>query len=488
MRATRALLTLTATLALALPVAAQSEPSEEAVAEAREHFERGVELFNEGRNDAALAEFTRAYELAPAPPVLYNIARVREALGHAVQAADAYERYLEEGGDSLSRRRRHEATAALERQRARIAFVTVTTNVDEATVSVDGVDVAETPLSEPLRLSAGEHTIGVRAAGYDSARRAVQVAGGDEVTLDLEIDAIVSAQGTLRVESNVPGVAIRLDGQLLGETPLDATVPVPEGTHTVTAERPGYRSRAERFDLAGGAERVLRFEMEADEDASADVMGQLRLRLPRGPSVVRIDGDPALLRDGAITLPAGVHRLDLEVAEREPYETEVEVPASDSVELTPPLLWMPDARAERLAAAGRTRTWGMVMTIGGGALLLGGVGVLGWNEGRIADTDRRIVEINNDLERLGCLTGAPSAECQDLEDQGIALTENQEGEQRTRWISTAVLGAGALLATIGVVLWVLTPTEAEIDQGAHAEGPRLRLRAGLGGLSLDGRF
>jgi hypothetical protein len=474
-------------LALAVPAHAQTDPSPEAVAEAREHFERGVELFNEGRNDAALAEFQRAYDLAPAPPVLYNIARVHEALGHAVEAADAYARYLEEGGDSLSRRRRHEATAALERQRARIAFVTVTTNVEGATVSVDGIDVAETPLSEPIRLAAGEHTVGVRAAGYDSARRAVQVAGGDELTLDLEIDAIVSAQGTLRVEANVPGVAIRLDGQLLGETPLDATVPVPTGEHTIVAERPGYERREERFDLAGGAERIVRFEMEPDEDAPASVLGQLELRLPRGPSVVRIDGEPALLRSGGITLPAGVHRLQLEVAEREPYETEVHVPADDEVALTPPLRWTPEARAERVAAAGRTRTWGMVMTIGGGALLLGGVGVLGWNEGRISDTDRRIVEINEEFEAAGC-EGAPSDRCDDLREQGAQLTERQDREQRTRWIATSMLGVGALLGIIGVVLWTVPPTEAEIDHDAHMSAPMLRLRARIGGLTLDGRF
>ncbi len=487
MHSIRSLVAL-ALMASALTLPALAQPSDDAVAEAREHFERGVELFNEGRNDAALAEFDRAYEIAPAPPVLYNIARVHEALGDAVKAADAYAKYLEDAGDSLSRRRRHEVTAALERQRARIAYVTVTSNVEGATVSVDGVDVATTPLEVPLRLAAGQHTVGVRAAGYDSARRAVQVAGGDRITLDLEIDAILSAQGTIRVESNVPDVTIELDGQPLGTTPLDATVPVAAGTHTVTAQRPGYTPREETFDLAGGAERVIRFDMEADEGAPPDVFGQLRLQLPRGPSVVRIDGEPAMLRSGAITLPAGTHRLQLEVAEREPYEADVEVPANEALELAPPLLWTPDARAQRVAAAGRTHNWGMVMTISGAALLLGGVAILGWNEGRISKTDSRLIEVNDDYERLGCMTGGPDEACEMLLAEGSALTADQDAEQRTRWISMAILGTGALLGTIGVILWVLAPTEAEIDEDAHAAGPRLRLRAGLGGLSLDGQF
>lgn len=482
MRSPAALMALALASLLVLPAQAQP-PSAEAVAEAREHFERGVELFNEGRNDAALAEFDRAYEIAPAPPVLYNIARVHEALGHAVEAADAYEKYLEEGGSSLSERRRHEATAALERQRARIAFVTVTTNVDDATVSVDGVDVATTPLADPLRLAAGHHTVGVRAAGYDSARRAVQVAGGDRVTMNLEIDAIVSAQGTIRVETNVPDVTIRLDGQVLGTTPLATTVPIVQGSHTVTAERAGYRPQEESFDLAGGAERVIRFEMEPDEGAPSDVLGQLRLRLPPGPAVLRIDGEPAMVTS-SITLPAGSHRLQLEVAEREPFETDVTIPAGEAVELAPPLLWTPDARAQRVAAARRTRDWGMVMTLGGGALLLGGVGVLGWNEGRISKTDGRLAEVNDEFAALGCMTGGPPDTCRMLEEEGQALTEDQEAEQRTRFIASAILGIGAVVASIGVVLWVLAPSEDEIDDDAHA----LRLRVGPGGFALDGRF
>ena len=78
--------------------------------------------------------------------------------------------------------------------------------------------------------------------------------------------------------------------------------------------------------------------------------------------------------------------------------------------------------------------------------------------------------------------------CEDLLDEGESLTADQDSEQRTRWVATAVLGVGALLGTIGIVLWVLAPSEAEIDADAHAAGHQLRLRAGLGGLSLDGQF
>ena len=52
--------------------ASETEP---ALGEARERFQRGVDLYKEGSFDAALAEFNKAYELAPNFRVLYNMAQ-----------------------------------------------------------------------------------------------------------------------------------------------------------------------------------------------------------------------------------------------------------------------------------------------------------------------------------------------------------------------------------------------------------------------------
>src|SRR5271163_3770938 len=72
---------IAAILALALvsaplPSAAQGNgaPSgADAVAQARQHFTRGVRLYEEDDFRTALIEFNRAYEIAPNWQVLYNI-------------------------------------------------------------------------------------------------------------------------------------------------------------------------------------------------------------------------------------------------------------------------------------------------------------------------------------------------------------------------------------------------------------------------------
>src|SRR5262245_54854214 len=52
--------------------AAQSPKIKEATA----RFERGLALYDDGDYDAALVEFSRAYELSPTYKVLYNIAKI----------------------------------------------------------------------------------------------------------------------------------------------------------------------------------------------------------------------------------------------------------------------------------------------------------------------------------------------------------------------------------------------------------------------------
>ena len=128
--------------------AAEEDPRVRAAA----HFDRGITFFNEERYDAALAELARAYELAPAHQTLYNLARVHAALGHAVEATRAYERYLQEAGEEIDARRRREAQAALDEQRARVGHLMVRVDVSGATIAVDGVDVATTPLNVPIPL------------------------------------------------------------------------------------------------------------------------------------------------------------------------------------------------------------------------------------------------------------------------------------------------------------------------------------------------
>src|SRR5580704_14631688 len=171
---------------LAQPAPPPPPPATEATkAEARDRFDRGLKLFNDGENAGALAEFKRAYELIPNTLVLYNIGLVSAAMGRPVEAVDALDRALADAG-ALSAERIARARQTRDEQAARIAQVAVTTQVP-ATIEVDGVETAKTPLSAPMRVSGGLHVFGAFATGYAPVRKEVTVASGERIDLPLEL-------------------------------------------------------------------------------------------------------------------------------------------------------------------------------------------------------------------------------------------------------------------------------------------------------------
>lgn len=63
-------------------------------AEARALFDAGVLAFHNARYEDALERFQRAYELAPHPQLLYNVAITADRLRRDTEAIDAFERFL----------------------------------------------------------------------------------------------------------------------------------------------------------------------------------------------------------------------------------------------------------------------------------------------------------------------------------------------------------------------------------------------------------
>jgi hypothetical protein len=467
--------------ALLLPPAALEAQAPDARARAAEHFDRGIAFFNEERYDAALAELARAYELAPAHQTLYNLARVHAALGHAVESAAAYERYLAEAGEAIGERRRREARRALEEQRSRIGRLTVRADVEGATVAVDGVDVATTPLTAPIPLSAGTHTVEVRAPGHETVRRAVAVAGETEATVEVALREAVVPRGTLRVSASVPEVTIAVDGEEVGLTPLDSTVPLRAGVHRVTASRAGYRTEARRVTVEEGAEAEVAFDLRRDPNAAPDEVGRLELRLPDAPYLVRVNGE--VMVGSQLELPRGPHELVLEVTDRRDYRGTVRVPAGSTLVVVPPLSWTLEARRERLAEAATTRAIGLTLGVAGGAVTVAGLGVLIWNEAEIASTDARIREINEGIDRCERMGFTP--ECDQLQEEGRRLQTDAETQNVLRGVSIAATLLGAAVGGLGAALWLTAPSDDEVDAAARA---RAALRLGPAGLELVGAF
>lgn len=136
-------------------------------AEAREHLKKGVELFQRSEPAAALEEFEAADRAHHSPAITYNIARAREALGHAHSAISAYETYISEagaGGDLTSA-----ATLAVAQLKTKCTRLQVVTTPSGARIRVDGVLIEETTPAT-VYLLRGKHNIAVELDGWNDQK------------------------------------------------------------------------------------------------------------------------------------------------------------------------------------------------------------------------------------------------------------------------------------------------------------------------------
>jgi tetratricopeptide (TPR) repeat protein len=186
------------------PNAGESVPSATVVTEAKQRFDRGLDLYSEGEYPLALIEFTRAYELVPNYRVLYNIAQVGIQLGQYANARRALEQYAAEGSETMSADRRAGVARDLEMLERRTAFIEINVNVAGAEVLVDDVVEGKSPLGPALLVDAGVHRISVRHTGYQQRMSRVTLAGGDRQALALTLERQPETNSTIVVERAAP--------------------------------------------------------------------------------------------------------------------------------------------------------------------------------------------------------------------------------------------------------------------------------------------
>ena len=141
------------------------------------------------------------------------------------------------------------------------------------------------------------------------------------------------AAGWLLVRSEPPGATVTVDGVDRGLTPL-ALSDMPFDTYRVEVSREGFRSEATQLALTPAATvGSIQIELQQGTDPPpAPVVGALLVESrPPGATVV-IDGRDAGTTPTVVSdVAAGTRSLRIELDGYQPWETSVDVPASDQV-------------------------------------------------------------------------------------------------------------------------------------------------------------
>jgi tetratricopeptide (TPR) repeat protein len=164
----------------------QARAEDSNVEQARAHFGRGVQYYEDGDFRAALMEFQRSYALQNAYPLLYNLGQVSAELLDYAAAERYFREYLAKGGQEIAAERRSEVVTELSRMKSRVGSIRITANLPGVQIHVDD-QLIKNPESGPIRVSAGRREIVAEKAGYSAVRRVVEVLGGEELTVKFDM-------------------------------------------------------------------------------------------------------------------------------------------------------------------------------------------------------------------------------------------------------------------------------------------------------------
>jgi hypothetical protein len=450
--------------------------------EARQRFDRGLALYNAGDDAGALAEFELAHELTGHPVVLYNLALVRARLGHAAEAVEALELLRSLPREALGVEAAARVSVLYEEQLSRVGFLEIRSATKGALIQLDNVDVARTP-SAPLRITSGTHFVSVSAAGHEPRHLKVTVAGRAHEVVDVELTPLELALGELAVTSDVPGVEVRIAGELVGRTPLRDGLLLKPGKHEVELVRAGYAPVRRSVTLESGGTRELSVEM-TPTPAGIEDGGVLRLSVSESGAVVKVNGRPSLDFAHGLRLPLGVHHLRVERAGFFDVEREVVIGRGDnSVDAT--LLPTPEYLDEYEGRARTQRTWSYV-TMGAGALVAAGAGAfLLWNRGEKDEAQQRFDDYAESVER------SSGGRCSDdaCATKLVVLADDLDEKQRRDVFGWVGVGVGAAGVAAGALLYALGDDPARYETAPESDlFGSLSFEIGPSAVRFGGRF
>ena len=152
-------------------LAAPDDPDAEAL------INRGLDLREHGKDDEALAVFKKALAKSPSPRARAQVALAEQALGLWISAESDLVLCLAAADDPWITKNRGAIEGALAVVRRHLGSLEIR-GTEGAEVLLDGVRLGALPATTPFRVEAGRRTLELRAKGFHSTARNVEIAPG----------------------------------------------------------------------------------------------------------------------------------------------------------------------------------------------------------------------------------------------------------------------------------------------------------------------
>jgi hypothetical protein len=153
-----------------------------------------------------------------------------------------------------------------------LGWVEVTSNVPGADIYIDDKSigaVGKTPLVPGQNIKPGKHTFWITAEGYDEYSETIDIAPGETKAVKATLKG--SPVGKLTVTGmGIEDSRISIDGQTACE-PGPCLKNVPEGPHTITVSRDGFKTYSRRIVIAPKTETTIKVQ-QAEKPGRGDAI------------------------------------------------------------------------------------------------------------------------------------------------------------------------------------------------------------------------
>jgi hypothetical protein len=199
---------LCVTCGLATPARAQEAPPDD---EYLTILQGALAEYDAHNYDEAYALFVRAHGMRPSARTERALGKTAFELRHYIEAIRWLEDALGDTRSPLTDEMRAECESLIVRAHTFVGAFVIRADVEGGHVEVDTQPVEGDPSSEAgvrVDLDLGEHSIAVRAEGYETAMRQIAVRGGEHETLELSLVRTPDRDTVVRVTDD-PGAVYR---------------------------------------------------------------------------------------------------------------------------------------------------------------------------------------------------------------------------------------------------------------------------------------